>query len=361
MEYRDFLIYLNTLGINNKEVLKIENIIKLNKYNTNDFFNKKFLNTLQKFISKKTFEKLSLCENDLVKRVEDYCDKNNISIHTYLDPLYPANLKLIENSPRIIYSKGQIKEKEEIGISIVGSRKHSEYGKAVVNYIIDNLKEYNPTIISGLAYGIDSLSHKRSINNKIRTLAVLGCGVDVIYPKSNEYLYNSILYENGAILSEYPPKTSPLPFRFPLRNRIISGLGDIVIVVEAMERSGSLITARLAAEQGKEIFAVPGNINSIYSKGTNLLIRDGARIFTSMDDLISCLPFENINKETTFDESELGNDELKVLDQIRSGVNDINLIAINLKEDISFINSIVTILELKNIVNSTGYKVNIKI
>ncbi|MGO1581014.1 MAG: DNA-processing protein DprA [Peptoniphilaceae bacterium] len=120
---------------------------------------------------------------------------------------------------------------------------------------------------------------------------------------------------------KYPSKTLPLSFRFPLRNRIISGLGDIVIVVEAMGRIGSLITARLATEQGKGIFAVPGNINFIYSKGTNLLIRNRARIFTSMDDLI----------------------------------------AINLKEDISFINSIVTILELKNIVKSTGYKVNIKI
>ena len=217
-----------------------------------------------------------------------------------------------------------------------------------VNKIIDAISSFDFTIVSGMAYGIDSLSHKRALLNNLNTIAVLGTGIDVVYPKSNKALYEEIS-EKGAIISEFPLGTSANKFTFPMRNRIISGLSKVVVVVEAKDKSGSLITARLAAEQGKEVFAVPGNITSIYSVGTNKLIRDGAIPLVEVKDIFDYYPELSKNKVTE-DNIDLDAEELLVYNLIEKGINNTNDICINLKNEVFYINKILTKLELKGII-----------
>ena len=356
MDYRSFLIYLSAIGVINNQIIEIEDFIKKSNISYEELlFN---FSKYEKNFKKSTINKLLNYRSDLLDRLYNHCNKNSIDIVTYLDEDYPKNLLSIIDFPRVIYIKGKLIEEDKYSIGIVGSRKHTEYGDVVVNNIVDYLSDYNITIVSGMAYGVDAISHKRALKNKMRTIAVLGCGVDVIYPKANENLYNEI--ENyGAILSEYPPLTPPNAFRFPERNRIISGLSIGIIVVEAMLKSGSLITARIGAEQGREVFAVPGPINSLYSQGTNKLIKDGAILLSEGKDIIDTFP--NIPKviNNISSDMDLTDQEQKVLNEIRNGVNDINIISKNLSEDISYINSIVTILELKELLTSKGSKVSL--
>lgn len=201
---------------------------------------------------------------------------------------YPENLRNIYDPPKKLYVLGNFKILKEKAIAIVGSRKATEYGKKVAFQISQELTKENINIVSGLAIGIDTYAHLGaiSIQNQAGTIAVLGSGIDVIYPKENTELARKIIQTGGCIVSEYPLGTKPNKINFPQRNRIISGLSDGVVVVEASEKSGSLITAEFGIEQGKEIFAVPGNIDNSLSKGTNKLIQDGAKMILSSKDIL---------------------------------------------------------------------------
>ena len=201
---------------------------------------------------------------------------------------YPERLRNIYDPPKKLYVLGNFKILREKSIAIVGSRKATEYGKRVSFQISQELTKENINIVSGLAIGIDTYAHLGaiSIQNQAGTIAVLGSGMDVIYPKENIELARKIIQTGGCIVSEYPLGTKPNKINFPQRNRIISGLSDGVVVVEASEKSGSLITAEFGIEQGKEIFAVPGNIDNSLSKGTNKLIQDGAKMILSSKDIL---------------------------------------------------------------------------
>ncbi len=201
------------------------------------------------------------------------------------DREYPELLKYIPDPPEVLYYAGDIALASKPAIAVVGARKATSYGRWAAYGFAKKLAEYEIVVVSGMAYGIDSFAHKGAVENDGKTIAVLGCGVDICYPDSNQPLRERILNE-GLILSEYEPGTPPMPFRFPLRNRIISGLCIGVIIAEAGLASGSLITAERAAEQGRYIYALPGNINSIYSFGTNKLIKDGATPLIVFDDII---------------------------------------------------------------------------
>ncbi|CDZ74911.1 DNA processing protein DprA [Peptoniphilus sp. ING2-D1G] len=359
MEYRDFIINLSILGFENQQIENALESIGISD-NYERVFNKDFLNRTSIKIPDSTKDRLFKYNANFIQKLYSYCEKKNISIIVDSDQNYPEKLRYIENSPKILYAIGDLSLLETKSVAIVGSRKHSNYGAAVVEYIVNSLKNKGVTVISGLAYGIDALSHKHALEKDIRTIGILGGGVDIVYPKSNEYLYNKII-EKNLLISEYAPGSYPKPYRFPLRNRIISGLSEAVVIVEARSKSGSLITARLAAEQGREVFAVPGNINSIYSEGTNLLIRDGAQILASTDDLLFCLGCDNSTELSNSNRfKDLGEDERKILDLINSGVNEISLIAMKLKTDVSVINSIMTILEIKDLVNIEGEYISIK-
>jgi DNA processing protein len=211
-------------------------------------------------------------------------EKTGINIITLQDSLYPPKLLEIYDRPPFLYVKGSL-NKDDIDIAIVGSRLASTYGKYTTERISRELALRGVTVVSGMARGIDSAAHQGALTARGRTIAVLGTGLDIIYPPENKKLFAAI-GENGALVSEYPPGTPPLASNFPARNRIISGMSYGVVVVEAGEKSGSLITARLALEQGREVFAVPGTIDSAGSRGTNKLIKQGAKLIENTDDIL---------------------------------------------------------------------------
>ena len=216
-----------------------------------------------------------------------YMKENNIKIININEREYPQALKKIYDPPISLYVKGNIEKLNNKNIGIVGCRECTTYGKKSAEYFAYNLSKQNINIVSGLAKGIDSYAHLGSLNTG-NTIAVLGNGLDMIYPKENLELANEIIKKGGTIISEYPCGTKPDKMKFPARNRIISGISSGIIVIEAKEKSGTLITVDFALEQGREVFVVPGNINSINSVGTNDLIKQGARLVTTYEDVFFC-------------------------------------------------------------------------
>lgn len=215
-----------------------------------------------------------------------------INVLTLLDKEYPENLRQIFDPPNVLYFKGELKREDHNALAVVGTRKITSYGKEVTEMLVRDLSVYNLTIVSGLARGVDSFAHKLALENGLRTIAVLGSGVDVIYPPENQNLAAEIT-KNGALISEIPPGIQPTRGYFPARNRIISGLSLGVLITEADEKSGSLITAGQALEQNREVFAVPGPIYSKLSRGPTELIKQGAKVVAKAEDIIEEL---NIGK-----------------------------------------------------------------
>jgi DNA processing protein len=218
---------------------------------------------------------------------------------TLKDEEYPKRLKDIYDPPALLYVRGELKKEDEFAVSIVGSRKTTPYGRWFTEKVSQELARHGVTIVSGMARGIDSLAHWGAISGGGRTIAVLGCGVDVIYPSENRNLFAKMI-DRGAILSEFPMGSPPEGGHFPRRNRIISGLSLGVVVVQASEKSGSLITAGYALEQGREVFAVPGNVGTESSRGTHRLIKEGAKLVESSEDILEeILPQWRGERETT--------------------------------------------------------------
>ncbi|MBN2178192.1 MAG: DNA-processing protein DprA [Deltaproteobacteria bacterium] len=211
-------------------------------------------------------------------------EKSGVTILPSQSPFFPRSLLNIYDYPPLLYVKGTLLE-EDIYIAVVGSRIASTYGKFTTERLCRELAFKGITTVSGMARGIDSSAHRGSLSGNGRTVAVLGSGIDVIYPPENKDLYEKIA-ENGAVITEFPFSTLPKGPHFPARNRIISGMSLGVVVVEANEKSGSLITARTALEQGREVFAVPGSIDSPGTKGTHKLIRDGAKLIENVYDIL---------------------------------------------------------------------------
>ncbi len=231
-----------------------------------------------KEIRKGPLEKAVRRELSLLKEV-------GAKIVTLKDAKYPKRLRDIYDPPALLYMRGELKEEDEFAVSIVGSRKTTPYGRWFTEKVSQELARYGITIVSGMARGIDSFAHWGAVSGGGRTIAVLGCGVDVIYPPENRNLFAKII-DHGAILSEFPIGSPPEGGHFPRRNRIISGLSIGVVVVQANEKSGSLITANYALEQGREVFAVPGNVGTESSRGTHRLIKQGAKLVESSEDIL---------------------------------------------------------------------------
>lgn len=219
--------------------------------------------------------------------------KHNIKVKTFLDKDYPKNLKNIYDPPVVLYVKGEILAQDDLAIAIVGSRLASFYGIKTAERLGFELASRGVTIVSGLARGIDSSAHKGALKREGRTLAVLGSGILNVYPEEHASLADEIS-KSGALISEFPMMTMPDRGNFPKRNRIISGLSLGVVVVEAGERSGALITSDIAIEQGRDVFAVPGKVDSVNSKGTHKLIKQGAKLAEAADDIL-----EELNLQVT--------------------------------------------------------------
>lgn len=288
-----------------------------------------------------------------LEHIEENLCKYQIRLISYYDDDYPEVLKSIYDPPLFLYMKGNL-QISNIGIGIVGSRKCTEYGKKVAELLASGLSENKVCVISGLARGIDTSAHNGAIKHDGGTIAVLGCGVDVIYPKENKGLYQKILeHTNGAVISELPLGSAPLKHHFPLRNRIISGLSRGIVIVEAAVKSGALITAELALEQGRDVFAVPGPIISATSEGTHKLIKDGAKMTTCVADILeeymgACLFQQEIVQDN--DDISLTNDERRVLESISIEPISVEELAIITKLPINNIVAILSILEIEGLI-----------
>ena len=268
--------------------------------------NKNILKLLKKYKSPQNIWNLSRCELEkdevdlkVIDKLLDlkyryglnkyliYMENNNIDVITCEDEDYPIKLKNIIDYPFLLYIKGNKKILNDFSLGIIGCRNYSIYGEKVAKYFSEELSKKNINIVSGLARGIDTFAHIGCMKSKAKTIAVVGNGLDKIYPPENKKIAEKIIETGGVIISEYIIGTKPLKYNFPARNRIISGISDGILVVEAREKSGTLITVDFALDQGKNIFVIPGNIDSNNSVGTNKLIGQGAKITTEIDDILN--------------------------------------------------------------------------
>lgn len=227
---------------------------------------------------------------ELVDRELRSLEKMGARLVTFADEEYPPSLKQIYDPPPLLYVLGSLKPQDQTAVAVVGSRYPTAYGKSFAERIGIGLSQRGIAVVSGLARGVDSAGHRGALAAGGRTIGVLGCGIDLIYPPENQKLFEEVI-AHGAVISEFPLGTPPESDHFPIRNRVISGISLGVVVVEATLRSGSLITARFALEQGREVFAVPGNVDSARSAGTNRLIRQGAKLVTGTEDILEEIAF----------------------------------------------------------------------
>jgi len=258
------------------------------------------------------------------QKMEEWQDQH-IQVITYDDQEYPDFLKEIAQPPWVLFALGDVKLMQKPALAVVGTRNATPYGKLVAEQLSSQITDYGFVVVSGLARGIDRFAHEGALQNQGKTIAVLGSGVNVIYPKENGRLYQT-MKDQGLILAEYPPDTQPHPGFFPQRNRIISGLSYGTIVVEASLKSGSLITAQFALDQSREVFAVPGLITSKQSIGTNALIKQGAKLVQKIEDILEEFPYLMMKKIKEKEPRDLTEAEQKVFAVIQHDpihINDI--------------------------------------
>ncbi|KXG43666.1 DNA-processing protein DprA [Tepidibacillus decaturensis] len=346
---RELLIYLHSLnGVGSRTINKIlANLTTLNEIL--DFQPLEL--SMKTGIDFKVAEKIvnQLNERDLL----DFLDRLNewgklgIDVITFHDQAYPEMLKEIAQPSWVLFTRGDLGLFQTPSISIVGTRNPTPYGRMVAEQLAKDLSEYGWVITSGMARGIDRFAHEGALKSDGKTIAVLGNGIDVIYPKENKKIYEAII-EKGLIVSEYPPGTQPHPGFFPQRNRIISGLTYGTIVVEASLRSGSLITAQYALEQSREVFAVPGPITSKQSFGTNALIKQGAKCIQEVNDILEEFPYLKFSsRKDSKLEVQLSESEEKIYSMIHAQIH-INEIIDLLSLTLSEVYEILLSLQLKD-------------
>lgn len=298
---------------------------------------------------------------DLACKELDWINRKKYTILTLEDEKYPFYLRETFDPPFVLYCAGRAEALRGPAVSIVGARKPTPYGRAVAERIAQDLASRGLVIVSGLARGIDSLAHWGALNEG-RTVAVLGSGLGYIYPRENRNLFEKII-EEGAVVSEYSHNTPPLAFHFPLRNRIISGLSMALVVVEATKRSGSLISARMALEQNREVMAVPGNITSELSQGANWLIKTGAKLIETWEDVVE--EFSSPLREQILSEKPaktkkpvvMSTQERKIFDLLRpDGMIHIDELVEKSDFSVSEVLSVLLSLELKNFISQSPGK-----
>ncbi|HGE71127.1 TPA: DNA-protecting protein DprA [Candidatus Poribacteria bacterium] len=294
-------------------------------------------------------------------------EKYGCKIITIEDQAYPQNLKAIYDPPPLLYVKGELTNSDSNSIAIVGTRNATTYGKTVAENFSSQLASRGITIVSGLAHGVDTYAHKGALSVGGRTIAVVGNGLDIVYPAENAKLFDEIA-NSGAVISELPMGTKPIRTMFPQRNRLISGISLGTIVIEAPRKSGALITADLALDQGRDVFAIPGQIFSEKSKGTNWLIKQGAKLVDSVDDILEELPSssfqqpveDNIKTEDMMIEYQLSQDENAVWNVIGSSPIHIDDISKRSNLPVFKVCSVLVMLELKGLVQQLSGKMFIR-
>lgn len=307
-------------------------------------------------LDSKTRESIMKFRNEVSPRLYlDTVYDRGIKVVSLADRDYPANLRSISDSPPVLYFRGTLLPHDDLAIAVVGARFATSYGRQVTEQLVGSLVASGLTIVSGLARGIDSFAHRAALDSGGRTIAVLGSGVDTIYPPENKKLAEEIV-KNGALVSEFPLGFPSVPSNFPARNRIISGLSLGVLVTEAAEDSGSLITAGQAAEQGREVFAVPGAITSKMSRGTNNLIKEGVHPATEAGDILSILAIEQRKVRVKVESGKKPQDRLqaKILAVLDGGSKHIDVITRESGFSIDKVSSTLSLMELSGFVKNYG-------
>ncbi len=287
--------------------------------------------------------------------------ENEIECYFLDDEKYPESLKKIDNPPFLLYVKGAIGPKDNLAIAVVGTRKMTGYGGQVTESLVTELVSAGLTIVSGLARGVDSMAHKAALSAGGRTIGVLACGLDIVYPPENASLVKDIINGQGAVISEFPLGMQPMPGSFPARNRIISGLALGTVIIEAPEKSGALITARLAAEQGREVFAIPGPVTSPNAAGPSHLIKMGAKLVFKIDDILEELGIESEKDRDSKKIIAENIDEERVLSLIKDEAKHIDEIVRQTGFDPGKVASIMSLMEIKGKVRNLGnmiYSIN---
>ncbi len=317
---------------------------------------------LAKLIGEETAEKFETFRKEFsIEKYKEDLEKKDVWFLILKDKEYPKLLSQIPNPPFVLYGKGQVPDGTWFSksIAVVGARKTTEYGREVTKLLTTELVLNGFTIVSGLAMGVDAISHQTTIENGGKTIAVLGCGVDCCYPRENKNIYNSITNSNGCIISEYPLGSPPNKGSFPARNRIIAGLSLGVLVTEGAEDSGSLITADYAFKFNRKVFAVPGPITSTMSKGPYKLIAKGATLVTSAADIIKSIKGGKSIKSIKGDRRDIGDrgetkEERIILELLRDENLHFDEIVRRTKFKSSQLSSILSLMEIKGMVKSLG-------
>lgn len=285
-------------------------------------------------------------------------EKNEISVCLLGDRDYPSRLATIEDTPFLLYIKGQesLQDLAEVSVAVIGTRKMTSYGKDVTERLVFDLVSSGVTVISGLALGIDGMAHKAAIDAGGKTIAVLGNGLDTVYPPAHTNLAKRIVDGNsGLLISEFPLGYPAMPFNFPVRNRIVSGLSLGVLVIEGTEKSGTLLTCANAASQGRDVFAVPGPITSQTSKAPNILLKNGAKLVEKAQDILDELEIKaKSNQAKSRKVLKYDPEEEKILVVLANEGLDIDSLVRILDMPISQTLSLLTLLELKGMVKNTG-------
>lgn len=307
----------------------------------------------------KVFADVALKKQRIFLRSEEelkYVQQQGVFVTTINQPTYPSRLLNCPDAPIVLFYKGiPVLDKQRI-VSIVGSRNATAYGRAVCKSLIRELKRYDPVVVSGLAYGIDVIAHQEAVNNGLSTVGVLGHGIDMLYPETHHSLAQTML-EKGGLLTEYFSNTRPERFHFPMRNRIIAGISDVTIVVEAAQKGGALITARCANDYHREVCAIPGNVNQEFSKGCNYLIQShGATMITCADDLAKIMQWPIPNKGSFSESLPFHNcsvEELELLQFIKKvGPKSLDDLVQLTGQHVSALSILLLQLELKNYIST---------
>ena len=289
-------------------------------------------------------------------KVLEQVTQRNIKYLTFEDEKYPQMLKNIENPPMVLYYKGNLDDCNlERTLAVVGSRKASYHAKEELNKIISQLSGTDICIVSGLAAGIDSQAHLSALDNNIKTIGVIASGLDFYYPTSNKHLYERIENGNGAVISEYFPTFEPLKFRFPQRNRIVSGLSYGTLVAEASLKSGALITANLTLEQGRELMCMPGLISNPNTEGIYKLLKNGATLVTSAEDILNALNWEiKQTKVAQLELPQLTDSEIKIFEALEIEEKGVDELLVLTKLSVEDLLTDLTTMELKGIIKQVS-------
>ncbi len=281
-------------------------------------------------------------------------DRHAVQVATYHDADYPSRLKEIYDYPPLLYIRGSLLPEDEWYLAVVGTRRATVYGRQITEEIVTDLARNRITIVSGLARGVDSIAHHSALAAGGRTVAVFACGLDIVYPGENANLARRIM-QQGALISEYPLGTKPKAENFPRRNRIMSGLSLGVLVIEAGQTSGAMITAHLAVEQNREVFAIPGSILSPASSGTNHLIQEGAKLVRDYTDILEELNLTAVARQLELKEVIPASDtESLLLKQLSVEPAHIDEVCRGSGLPVSTVSSTLAILELKGLVKQVG-------